>query len=117
MNEELKFILGDSIEVNSKKIPVEHLRYKGNEKTFITWTIISETSGLNANDSNLYSVVDVDIDVFSEGNYLDIMKEIKEIMKENNWLWVEDSVEMYEEDTELYHRTMTFEKERYIENG
>ena len=38
-------------------------------------------------------------------------------MKNNNWLWVEDSAEMYEEDTGLYHKTMTFEKERMVENG
>lgn len=117
MNEELKSILGSSITVGSKSIPVEHLRYKGKEKTFVTWTIISESSGLSANDEDLYSVVQVDIDVFSDGNYLDIIKEVKKIMKENNWLWIEDSEEMYEEDTELYHKTITFEKERFIDNG
>ena len=35
-------------------------------------------------------------------------------MKKNEWLWVEDSEEMYEEDTGLYHKTITFEKERMI---
>jgi hypothetical protein len=38
-------------------------------------------------------------------------------MEENEWVWVEDSEEMYEDDTELYHRTITFEKERFIDNG
>jgi hypothetical protein len=115
MNEELKSIL--KININNKSIPVEHLRYKGKEKTFITWTLLPETPILNGDDDALYSVCPVDIDVFSNGNYLDIVKEIKKIMKKNNWLWVEDSEEMYEEDTELYHRTLTFEKERFIDNG
>lgn len=115
MNEELKSIL--KININNKSIPVEHLRYKGKEKTFITWTLLTETPSLNGDDEALYSVVQVDIDVFSNGNYLDIVKEIKKIMKENNWLWVEDSPEMYEDDTDLYHRTLTFEKERFIDNG
>ena len=53
---------------------------------------------------------DIDYHYLSSG-------EIKKIMKQNNWLWVEDSTEMYEEDTELYHRTLTFEKERFIDNG
>ena len=35
-------------------------------------------------------------------------------MKNNEWLWLEDSPEMYEDDTELYHKTITFEKERMI---
>lgn len=112
MNEEIKSIL--KINVDNKDIPVEHLRYKGSSKTFVTWTILNDRPSLNANDEDLYSVVQVDIDVFSDGNYLDIMAEVKKIMKNNEWVWVEDSEEMYEDDTELYHRTITFEKERMI---
>lgn len=113
MNEEIKSIFED-FKVNDKSIPVKHLRYKGESKTFITWTILSEMPSLSANDEDLYSVVQVDIDIFSDGNYLDIEKEIKKIMKNNEWVWVEDSSEMYEDDTELYHKTITFEKERMI---
>jgi hypothetical protein len=116
MNEEIKSIL-DNLKVNNVSVPVEHLRYKGSSKTFVTWTLLPERPSLSANDEDLYSVVPVDIDVFSDGNYLDIMKEIKKIMKNNEWVWVEDSEEMYEDDTELYHRTITFEKERFIDNG
>lgn len=115
MNEEVKSIL--KISVKGKSIPVEHLRYKGTEKTFVTWTMLSESPSLNGDNDALYSVCPVDIDVFSDGNYLDIMKEVKKIMKENEWAWVEDSEEMYEDDTKLYHRTMTFEKERFLGNG
>lgn len=116
MNTELKSIF-NNFKVNEKSVPVEHLRYKGKSKTFVTWTLLSEVPCLSANDENLFSICQVDIDVFSDGNYLDIVKEIKKIMKNNNWLWVEDSVEMFEEDTELYHRTITFEKERFVDNG
>lgn len=116
MNEEIKTIFED-FKVNDKSIPVEHLKYKGKSKTFVTWTILSEVPSLSANDEDLYSVVQVDIDIFSDSNYLDIEKEIKKIMKNKEWLWVEDSSEMYEDDTELYHKTITFEKERMIING
>lgn len=115
MKEELKSIL--KINVNNKSIPVEHLRYKGKSTTFITWALLPETPILNGDDECLYSVVQVDIDIYSKGNYLDIIKEVKKIMKNNNWLWVEDSEDMFEEDTELYHKTLTFEKERFIDNG
>ena len=116
MNEELKNIF-TNFKVNGKEIEVSHLKYKGNSKTFVTWTLLTEEPSLSANDEVLYSVVPVDIDVFSDGNYLDIMKEIKKLMKNNEWVWVEDSPEMYEDDTELYHRTITFQKERMIING
>lgn len=116
MNEELKTIL-ENLKVNNKSIPVNHLFYKGTSKTFVTWTIISESPLFNANDECIYSVVDVDIDIYSDGNYLEIINEVKKIMKNNNWLWVEDSSEMYEDDTELYHKTITFQKERMLSNG
>lgn len=117
MNEEIKSILGTNLIVNDLTVPVEHLKYKGSSKTYITWTLLSETPELFGNDEVLDSVCSVDIDIYSDSNYLDILKKIKEIMKTNDWLWVEDSVEMYDDDTELYHRTSTFEKERMIDNG
>ena len=116
MEKELTTIF-KNFKVNNKSIPVEHLRYTGKSKTFVTWTIIGEEPSSSADDEILYSVVSVDIDVFSDGNYLDIIKEVKKIMKNNEWGWLEDSSEMYEEDTELYHKTITFEKERFIDNG
>lgn len=111
MNEELKLILGENI---GKNVPVAHLRYKGKARKFVTWTITGESPAFSANDEDLCSICSVDVDIFSEGNYLDVKKEIKQKMKNNDWVWVEDSEEMYEEDTGLYHQTCSFEKERIL---
>ena len=112
MNEELKLIFEEHI-LNGQ-VPVAHLRYKGNSRRFVTWTITGESPALSANDEDLCSVCSLDVDIFSESNYLDIEKEIKQKMKNNYWVWVEDSEEMYEEDTKLYHKTCSFEKERIL---
>ena len=114
MNKEIKSIFGNNISVDGIVIPIKHLRYKGESKKYVTWTILGEEPRLSANDEPLFSVVSVDIDVFSDGNYLNVIKEIKKKMKDNEWVWVEDSPEMYEEDTGLYHKTCTFEKERIL---
>ena len=114
MNEELKYILGDSIKVKGLVIPISHLRYTGKSKTFITWALLDEVPSLSANDEPLFSVCSVDIDIFSDSNYLDIIKEIKNRMKNNEWVWTGDSAEMFEEDTGLYHKTCSFEKERIL---
>ena len=111
MNEELKQIFGDKIIVKGASVPFAHLRYKGNERTYVVWSIIGILGEIYADDELLYSAVTVDIDVYSEGNYVDVITEIKRIMNDNEWIWVEDSAEMYEEDTELYHKTITFAKE------
>ena len=114
MNAEIKSILGENISIGNTSVPVSHLRYKGNSKTFVVWSILSEKPMLSADDEQIFSVVSVDIDVFSNGNYSKLITEIKRKMKENGWVWVEDSPEMYEDDTGLYHKTITFEKERSL---
>lgn len=107
MESELKKIL-------KLEVPVAHLKYKGKEKTYVVWTIINEQPLFASDDEINYSEVTVDIDIYSESNYLKLMSSIKKIMKENEWIWDGDSSEMYEEDTKLYHRTCTFIKERKI---
>ena len=114
MTEELKSIFGAAVTVGEVSAPVAHLRYKGKETTFVTWTITGENPALSADNFPLYSVVTVDVDVFSKGNYLALVTEIKRLMLENDWVWIGDSPEMYEEDTELYHKTISFEKERNL---
>lgn len=111
MNEELKQIFGDAITVNGAAIPCAHLHYKGASRKYVVWGIIGNTGEIYADDELLYSAVEIDVDVYSEGNYIDVITEIKKIMKEHEWIWIEDSAEMYEEDTELYHKTITFAKE------
>lgn len=114
MNEELKTIFGDNVDVNGQLVPVAHFRYEGDSKKFITWQIISETPALSANDEQLFSTVSIDVDIFSNSNYLDMVKAIKNLMKNNDWIWVGDSPEQYEDETGLYHLTSSFEKERCL---
>lgn len=108
MESELKKIL------SKLEVPVAHLRYKGKEKKYVVWTILDEEPLFSSDDEIQYSKVPVDIDIYSESNYLSLMSSIKKIMEENEWIWGGDSAEMYEEDTKLYHRTCTFIKERMI---
>lgn len=113
MNDEIKNLLSNLV-VNGKEIPVAHLRYYGDSMTFVTWTIISEKPLFQANDELMYSEIQVDIDVFSDSNYLDIVREIKKRFKSDEWYWLEDSSEMFEEETGLYHKTITYSKERKL---
>ena len=114
MNEELKSIFGEAIKVGNRTIPTAHLKYKGKETTYVVWTITADSPALSADDEPMFSIASVDVDVYSKGNYLDVETEIKRIMKENGWVWVGDSTEMFEDDTGLYHKTTSFEKERNL---
>lgn len=108
MESEVKKIL------STLDVPVAHLRYKGSSKTYVTWTMLDEEPSFASDDEIIRSEVNIDIDIYSVNNYLNILSSIKNKMKENEWIWYGDSPEMYEEETGLYHRTCSFKKEREI---
>ena len=114
MNSEIQNILGNDLIIDGIKIPVSQIKYTGNKNTYVVWSIVYELPILSANDEDLASVVTVDIDIFSDKNFLKIVKEIKKLMKANEWTWNSDSAEMFDENTGLYYKTCTFEKERMI---
>ncbi len=102
------------IVVDGVEIPVEWLKYKGNLKKYIVFSDLGETPFKNSDDECEYSIKQYDFDIYADGNYLNILKAVKERLKANGWSWVEDSPTMYEEETGLYHITTTWEKEKYI---
>ena len=108
MESEVKKIL------STLDVPVAHLRYKGSSKTYVTWTMLDEEPSFASDDEITKSEVNLDIDIYSESNYLNILSSIKDKMKENDWIWNGVSSEMYEDETGLYHRTCSFKKEREI---
>ena len=64
------------------------------------------------NDISTHMIVSIDIDIYSDGNYLAIQDEIERIMEDNEFVRSGCSPDMYEEDTGLFHKTIEFEKER-----
>lgn len=115
MEKEIKKLLGSELRVGTTAVPVAHIRYHGNQKTFIVWTIINEPPQFGADDKLMYTSVEVDIDVYSNKNYKKITDEILEIFLGADWSYVETGPEMFEEETNLYHRTITFAKEKYFD--
>jgi hypothetical protein len=112
MNAEIESIFKDFI-VDNKQIPVAFLRYNGNKNTYVTYQE-SDKDGSYSGDDELLGYIDYyDFDVYSKGNYLAIIKEIKRLMKQNNWTYQpsRESEDMYEDDTGFYHKTICFAKE------
>jgi len=114
MNNELKTIFGDAITVDGTLVPAASIKYKGDSSVYFIWTVTGTKPGLNGDDDQLCGICTVDIDVYSKSNFLNLIAEIKKIMKNNEWIWTEDGPDMFEEDTGYYHKTMSFEKERAL---
>lgn len=111
MNSEIEELF-KNFEVDDKKIPIAFLRYRGKELTYITYQEISNKVGLCQDDNVTDTIPTYDFDVYSIGNYLKIVSKVKKIMKDAGYTWLSDSQDMFEEDTKLYHKTVTFAKER-----
>lgn len=111
MNNEIEEIF-DNFIVDSKKIPVEFSKYSGPEEQYVVYSSLGEKPELHANDIPIVSVDTFDFDIYSKSNYLNILKEIKNKLTNAGWTWVEDSEDLYEEDTGFYHKTTTWCKEK-----
>ena len=113
MNSEIEKIFNNFI-VDDVLIPIEFIDYKGKSNTYMTYHEIDNEPELCRDDIPLYSGVTYDVDIYTKGNFLNIVKEVKKKMLESGWTWIEDSQDMYEEDTKMYHKTITFAKERSV---
>lgn len=96
--------------VDEKTIPVKYLRYKGKENTYVTYCQTYADNSYSGDDEMLGFVEFWDFDVYSKGNYLDIVEQIKIKLKENGFVWQpsRDSADMFEDDTGFYHKTLCF---------
>ena len=113
-NEQIKNIF-KNFKVDGVEIPVEFLKYKGDKETYITFQEIINSPELSCDNECEYSVKKFDFDIYTKGNYINILKAVKQKLKANEWTWVEDSEDLFEDDTKFFHKVTTFEKENYIE--
>lgn len=111
MNSEIKKLF-ENFAVDGLEIPVAFLNYKGNKETYITYMQTSIDNTFNTDDELDAYIVNYDFDIYTKGNYLKIIEEIKAKLKANGWDWqpMNDSPDMYESDTGYFHKTVCFSK-------
>ena len=109
MNELITSIFQD-FTVDGVTIPVKFLFYQGHGEPYITWQQI-DADGTLFGDDDLVGYVDYyDFDIYSKGNYLPIVESVKQLLKENGFVWQpsRSSADLYETDTGYYHKTLNF---------
>lgn len=118
MNNELQTIF-EGFAVEGKSIPVVFLRYVGKKTTYITYQEIQDDTSFSADDELQAYVTYYDFDIYSKGNYLNIIESVKEILKANGWRYQPSmtSQDLYEDDTGYYHKTLCFAKIKEENNG
>ena len=100
MNELIKNIF-TNFEVDGVSIPVKFLYYYGHGEPYVIYQKESLASG---------HVEYYDFDVYSTGNYKNIVESVKNKLTQNNFLWepTRSSGDLYDTDTGYYHITLNF---------
>lgn len=99
-------------EVNKNRIPIVFLSYAGNADTYLTYYTWQEQPENFFDDEYHAEVAYGTIDIFSKGNFKGILKEVKKILKANNFTWTDNGSETFERGTGYYHVPVNF----YAEN-
>ena len=86
MNELIKNIF-TNFEVDGVPIPVKFLYYYGHGEPYVIYQKESLASGLLADDGLQNYVEYYDFDVYSTGNYKNIVESVKNKLTQNNFLW------------------------------
>lgn len=104
------------VTLGEKVVPFARLHYTGKSPLYIVYSILSETPRVCSDDTPETLVVEVDFDIYAKvlQNLIETMNSVKKRFIEAGWTWVEDSPEIFENETGFVHRTITFEKERMI---
>lgn len=116
MNSLIETIFAD-FKVDEKNIPVSFLKYDGKSTTYITYQSVDNDGALSGDDEIIGYIDYYDLDIYTKGNYLNIVRKVKKIMKDNGFVWQPElsSGDMFEDDTGYYHKTLCFAIERMEE--
>jgi len=113
MNSLIKTIF-TNFQVDGVSIPVAFLRYEGKSTTYITYQLQDMDNSFSGDNELLGYVEYYDFDIYSKGNYLNIIESVKSLMKQNGFMFEpsRSSGDLYEDDTGYFHKTLCFAIEK-----
>ena len=107
---ELITSLFSNFSVNGVSIPVKYLYYLGHGEPYIVWMQENADNSLTGDDTLLGYADYYDFDIYSKGNFLEIVEAVKDLLTANGFVWQvsRSSADMYEAETGYYHKTLNF---------
>ena len=82
---------------------VARLKYNGKADEFITYQIVTVLDSNYADDNNETIDHSYRIDIYSKGNYMTLLTNVKAALKAAGWHSIEIDLETYEQDTGYFH--------------
>ena len=94
--------------VSGKVIPISFLNYTGDSDVYLTYYTWFDKPENFYDDENHAEISFCTIDIYSKGNFKNILEEVKTKLKENGFTWTDNGPETYEQDTGYYHVPVNF---------
>lgn len=118
MNELIESIFAD-FTVDGVNIPVEFMFYEGHDEPYIVYMNVDMDNSLSADDDLVGYVTYYDFDVYSKGNYNNIISSVKALLKQNGFIWQpsRSSQDLFDVETGYYHKTLCFAYLKEEENN
>lgn len=91
-------------------VPVRFQNHTGNADSYITFFTYLDKPEQHADDRELTTGYYVQVDVWSKGDYTDLVKTVHERMLTAGFSKL-NFYDLYEDDVKLYHKVMRFFKE------
>lgn len=88
-------------------VPVSFATYNQTADTYIVFIEYNQASQLNADDDELFTKHFFQVDVFSRGNYLQLVKDVKRLMKQAGFGRMFES-ETYDDDMKMFRKILRF---------
>lgn len=109
MNELIESIFAN-FTVDGVAVPVSFMFYEGHDEPYIVYMNTDMDNSLSGDDDLIGYVTYYDFDIYSKGNYNNIISSVKELLKQNGFVWQpsRSSQDMYEVETGYYHKTLCF---------
>lgn len=94
-------------------VPVAAANYNSTAETYIVFVEYNQASRMNADDDELITKHFFQVDVFSSGNYLQLVKDVKRLMKQAGFGRMFES-ETYDIDMKKFRKILRFNYENTI---
>jgi len=94
-------------------VPVSFANYNNTADTYIVFLEYNQAPRINADDEELITKHFLQVDVFSKGNFLDLVKQLKKRMKAVGFARMFES-ETYDEDMKMFRKIIRFNYEPNI---
>lgn len=88
-------------------VPVAFANYNQTAETYIVFIEYNQAPRLNADDQEVITKHFFQVDIFSKGNYLQLVEDVKERMKQAGFSRMFES-ETYEEEMKMFRKILRF---------